>query len=86
MAKIELENKNKCRTYLALEDCEIGDIVLINKEIYIITDGDSYSTTFILVNLKTGEQEEFDYDIVCACYQKSLHFDRSDFQEYKYIN
>lgn len=86
MAKIEWGNKNKRKKYLTLEDCEVGDIVLLNEEIYIITDGAGYSTTFILVNLKTGEQEEFDYDIVCARYEKSLLFDMSDFQEYGYAD
>ena len=80
MANIVLQNN--CKQRITLEDCEVGDIVLLNKEIYIITDGDSHSVTFILINLKTGEQKEFDYDIECSRYQKSLYFDMSNFQEY----
>ena len=82
MAKIELENKNNCKQRLALEDCEIGDIVLLNNEIYLVVDGNSCSPTFILLNLKEMEEQEFRYNTICSRYKKPLRFDKSDFQEY----
>ena len=86
MVKIELGNKNNLKKHLTLEDCEIGDIVLLNEEIYIIIDGSNYSGVFILLNLRTTEQEEFESNALCSQYQKPLHFDRSDFQEYEYMD
>ena len=86
MAKITLQNENSCKTRLTLEDCETGDIVLLNQKIYIIIDGDSYSTTFKLADLKTGEEIEFHYDTICSRYQKSLYFDMLYFQDYKSID
>ncbi len=77
MANVILNNSEK---YLTLEDCEIGDIVLLNKEIYLITN--RVSNIFYLLHLKTVRQEEFYYDTICACYQKALNFDMSDFQVY----
>ena len=86
MAKIELGNKNNLKKHLTLEDCEIGDIVLLSEEIYIIIDGSSYSGIFLLLKLRTMEEEEFDCNTLCCRYQKSLYFDRSDFQEYEYAD
>ena len=82
MAKIELGNKNNLKKHLTLKDCEIGDIVLLNEEIYIIIDGSVYYGEFVLLNLRTTEQEDFKSDTLCFRYQKSLYFDKSDFQNY----
>ena len=82
MAKIEIEYKKNNKKHIALEDCEVGDIVFLNGKIYLVVDGESCSTTFILLNLEEMENEEFYYDTICSRYKKSLHFDMSDFQEY----
>ena len=82
MTKIELENRNQCKQRLSLEECEIGDIVLINKKIYLVIHVYNHNTTFTLLNLEEMEEEEFRYNTLCARYEKPLRFDISDFQEY----
>ena len=80
MAKIEFKDKKISEKRLTLGDCGEGDIVLLNEKIYIIIEKDY--VTSLLLNLATVDQEEFHNDAVCACYQKSLCFSRSDFKEY----
>ena len=84
MAEIvfDKESSKKC---LTLENCEAGDIILLNGKIYVIITESGcccYDSPALLLDLSTGEQENFPHNTVCSRYQKALHFNRSDFQEY----
>lgn len=81
MAKIEFNGENS-KKRLTLGDCEIGDIILLNEKIYIIVGTNCYSNTSIILNLSTIDEEEFLNETVCGRCQKTICFNRSDFQEY----
>ena len=78
MAKINFSDR-KSKHRILLDDCRGGDIVKIGDDVYIIHDIGSF---VMVVNLETGEIEEFDDTTRCELFVGELNFSQDDFKEF----